>query len=871
MKEMAMKTIHLAGYSTRGLIMACATAVAGALADERPPQIRTLQPGVSLEEVVSHPSIATPTGIDVDDQGRVWAVACHTHFPPEDYAGPDTDEILVFDSEGSRTVFYTRAHHTMDLELGEDGWVYLAERDRILRVRDSDGDGKGDVEETLAELSTEADYPHNGLSALAWHPEGDLFFGLGENFAKAWKLTSRHGEVFEGRGEGGVFRCAPDGSRLRRVASGMWNPFGMVIRRDGEIFAVENDPGERPPCRLLHIVDGGHYGYQRAYGGGAHHPFVGWNGELRGTLPMVHPVGEGPCGVVEFRAGLLAPSWSDHRIDFLPLEAKGATFTASRIALVSGGRYFRPVCIAPDAATLGSRNPTWYLTDWVDGNYKVHGFGRIWRLTIDLDVASDWIGRPSPDQATPLNLQAREIRRGAEFSDDQLREWIVHPDPFVALAAQQAISPEAWNPEEISNLSERDRLAALLSLRHHPELATDWIPRFLGDPSSEVRFEALRWIADEVRVAFLPRIEELLAEDSLDYRLFEAAIATHNTLSGASELGVQNEPLLLAKVLDPDTPPKLKALALRLLPVQPRVAAKDGSAPEPRLPEGLGIAELGSMLGQGSQELQIEVAWLLAGSPQRCRALLEEIAKNGEFAPSVRAIAISGLAALPEAPRALLLHLSFADEKAVREEALRAMRGSDLTPDEVKRLEALAARHPDSADGIFAVISPDSVNRDRPAPTDLQAWLQRVGAAPGKVDLEAGKRLFFHRTRGQCGNCHRHGGRGNVVGPDLSRVGDRGDEAWLLESILNPNQEIAPEYLPRHVVLKDGTTHFGIRLRSSKSEVIRDLNGQNRSFNRDDIASIEELQVSFMPGGLTLGMTDRELRDLLAFLHSPGD
>ena len=51
---------------------------------------------------------------------------------------------------------------------------YLAERDRILRVKDSDADGVGDVEENLAVLDTVADYPHNGLSGMAWHPSGGL-------------------------------------------------------------------------------------------------------------------------------------------------------------------------------------------------------------------------------------------------------------------------------------------------------------------------------------------------------------------------------------------------------------------------------------------------------------------------------------------------------------------------------------------------------------------------------------------------------------------------------------------------------------------------------------------------------------------------
>ena len=103
---------------------------------------------------------------------------------------------------------------------------------------------------------------------------------------------------------------------------------------------------------------------------------------------------------------------------------------------------------------------------------------------------------------------------------------------------------------------------------------------------------------------------------------------------------------------------------------------------------------------------------------------------------------------------------------------------------------------------------------------------------------------------------------------DLSALGDRGDRTWLLKSILDPNSEIAPEFLPRMVTLKDGTVFTGIRLRSSTREALRDTNGQNQTFNRDDIASMQELQMSFMPTGLPMSLTDRELRDLLVYLES---
>ena len=87
------------------------------------PEARALREGVSIEMIAEHPAVVTPIGLDVDVLGKVWLVASHTHETPKDYQGPDRDEVLVFAPDGKRTVFYNETVHTMDLELGRDGWV----------------------------------------------------------------------------------------------------------------------------------------------------------------------------------------------------------------------------------------------------------------------------------------------------------------------------------------------------------------------------------------------------------------------------------------------------------------------------------------------------------------------------------------------------------------------------------------------------------------------------------------------------------------------------------------------------------------------------------------------------------------------------
>jgi putative membrane-bound dehydrogenase-like protein len=840
-------------------------------ADDHQPEVKILQPGVKLTLIAEQPDIATPTGLDVDDQGRVWAISCHTHLPPRGYQGPAHDEILVFDKDGKRSLFYNKTDQTMDLELGPDGWVYLSERDRILRIKDSDGDGKADVEEVLLELKSEADYPHNALSGLAWAPNGDLVIGLGENFAKAWTLTPKSGDSLEGLGRGGIFRCRPDGSGLRQIAEGLWNPFGMTVRQDGEIFSAENDPGENPPCKVLHIVEDGDYGYRRKYGGDeAHHPFVAWNGELRGTLPMIHPSGEAPCGLVPLGRGLLVPAWGDHRIDFFPLTPKGASFTAKQITLLHGSRYFRPVAIAQDKSQSNDKSMTWYLTDWVDGRYPVHGYGRLWRLDIDLTKAQ-WLGPLELEGKNDAAKLAAELRSGSgKYPQQRLFQLSRDKDPFIASAALAALARTApnWKLEDIKKLSDEDRTQAVMALKQAKSPPGNWVPALLDDKNPNVQFETLRWVADDQLDEFLANVEQILKRSDLDYDVFEGAVAARNTLLGKPEIGLRDPEMLLSRVLDKSSSPKVRAFALRLLPSRSKTAPKNGEAPVVSFPKGLTVDILADLLAVGDPQLSLEAIRTLAANPALGQKILAITAADENQSPGLRADAIAGLSSVADQHYPLLIQLAASNQRSIREESLRALRASTLTQDQQEQLKKVASQYPESAALVEALVNPSTLAEGRPALTDTAAWLKRLDAINTPSDPEAGRRIFNHTKLALCANCHRHGGRGNVVGPDLSKIGDLGDRAWLLNAILNPNQDIAPQYLPRMITLNDGSVFTGIRLRSYVNEQIRDAQGLNHTFNRDDVKSIQDLPMSFMPTGLPMALTDRELRDLLVFLES---
>src|SRR5688572_29988234 len=83
----------------RVCLVACGLLASIAVAQERGP--RSFDPRLKIELFAEHPQIVTPTGIDVDSQGRVWALESNTHFPPSDYAGHKSDRLLVMQGRGS--------------------------------------------------------------------------------------------------------------------------------------------------------------------------------------------------------------------------------------------------------------------------------------------------------------------------------------------------------------------------------------------------------------------------------------------------------------------------------------------------------------------------------------------------------------------------------------------------------------------------------------------------------------------------------------------------------------------------------------------------------------------------------------------------
>ncbi|MBL9137378.1 MAG: c-type cytochrome [Verrucomicrobiales bacterium] len=101
---------------------------------------------------------------------------------------------------------------------------------------------------------------------------------------------------------------------------------------------------------------------------------------------------------------------------------------------------------------------------------------------------------------------------------------------------------------------------------------------------------------------------------------------------------------------------------------------------------------------------------------------------------------------------------------------------------------------------VVAQLSRVAVNQSDPFLNDTITLLGRIhkvaGAGQNEVKLTAGdaKRgedLFFNSPTAACAACHQVNGKGGDVGPILDGIAVRGDRAYILESLMEPNARFA--------------------------------------------------------------------------------
>lgn len=154
-------------------------------------------------------------------------------------------------------------------------------------------------------------------------------------------------------------------------------------------------------------------------------------------------------------------------------------------------------------------------------------------------------------------------------------------------------------------------------------------------------------------------------------------------------------------------------------------------------------------------------------------------------------------------------------------------------------------------------------------PPAAPVTVEDVLAALPKADPKRGRLLALHPAGVACAACHRHAGRGNDFGPELTGIGKRADARHIIQSILEPSAVIT-EGFNLHVITTETGMASGVLLEESGLAVTLGLpSGQRSRIMRADIVAHETLPVSAMPP-FSAVLDAQSCADIVAFLMQGG-
>ena len=147
------------------------------------------------------------------------------------------------------TLFASGLHEVLGLAY-KDGWLYATTRGEVMRIKDTSGDGRADVFETVTDgWGVSGDY-HEYAFGSRFDKNGDLWVALCLTGSFSSKVPFR----------GWALRVKPDG-KLEPTCSGIRSPGGLGFDAEGQVYMTDNQGPWRGSSTLQHLVPGSFQGH----------------------------------------------------------------------------------------------------------------------------------------------------------------------------------------------------------------------------------------------------------------------------------------------------------------------------------------------------------------------------------------------------------------------------------------------------------------------------------------------------------------------------------------------------------------------------------------------------------------------------------
>jgi azurin/glucose/arabinose dehydrogenase len=198
------------------------------------------------------------------------------------------------------TLFAQGLHEPLGIIAAPSGGYYVAQRQELTRLVDTNSDGRADVFQTVAKLPISGSY-HEYAFGPVLAPNGNLRVTLNVAFGGSTQAPVPW--------RGWMVEITPDG-QLTPIASGLRSPAGFAVSSQGEWFATDNQGEWVGSGKITHIESGDFLGHPAG---------LAWS-KLPGSTVKVRPENisdfEQPMHVVAQNVpGLKPPAvWLPHTI-----------------------------------------------------------------------------------------------------------------------------------------------------------------------------------------------------------------------------------------------------------------------------------------------------------------------------------------------------------------------------------------------------------------------------------------------------------------------------------------------------------------------------------------------------------------------------
>lgn len=869
--------------------------------------------GFRLELAAHEPLLEDPIAVDFDEDGRLFAVEMRGYSERREEARGRIRMLVDDDDDGifDRATVYAEGLKWPTAVVCFDGGVFVVANPDLWYFKDTDGDGAADVKEIVFTGFGLGKGDRLNVQALAnslrWGPDNRIWGATagnggelrrpdqpesqgtdlnGRDFSfdprtrelRAESGTAQNGMSFDSRGR--RFVC----SNSRHIIAVMWEQNQVVpgayfsmpqplaeIAVDGgaaPVFRISPDEPwriVRTRWRVASLVKGPVEGGGRVSG-----YFTGASGITIYTGDAFGPEFVDNAFTGDVGSNLMHRKIVRHRENVTALEALRPKDEQEMEFVRSRDNWFRPTTFAngPDGCLYivdmyreVIEHP-WSLPEGIKKHLDLNSGterGRLYRVV----PARHYTRRPT--------------RKLGAASNDELAALLDHPNGWHRVTAQRLLwergdsrAGAGWGkPPPAGSAEARYRRALALAAERGDAKALELaalVEKSRGDTWVEAAvlnaiatgteakslFEKL--IADtDANAAFLPELAELTGktkDDGAVKAVLTAAVENAGSPAGLSLLqslgtGLASARSSLAKA-DVDgllRPVFTSALAAAIDTNRPegdrvrwiRLAAYAPGSEAPEI--------LASVL-RNADSAALQLAAINALGERNAKELGDLLVEGWEkFNPQVRATALA-------------LFLARTDRITTLLQAIEAgtIARTQLSPNEV---ETLRGHRDAKVKKLAANVLPEEQKESR-----ASVVARYRPALEMKADVAKGKAIY----EAICIACHRSGGQGFPVGPDMVTFKLAGKDS-ILVNLFDPNQEVAPQYQAYTFTLTTGETVLGIIANETVTEVtIRQAFGVEKTVPRKEVASMKALGLSLMPEGMESGLTPQNVADLLEYI-----